>query len=141
MKKKKDFMVGRTVRVPSILTKDPLNKKGCFGVIISSDFNQNTIQVAFEDGVNGPYQLDALEILYTPKAMTYHLNARIRELNQTEVDAIRRIINFATCRDFKKAFALATISHVVWEICITDTGTFYSMKKNVRKCLGISKGL
>lgn len=140
MKKRKDFLLGRTVRVPNILTQDPLNKKGSFGVIISSDCNQNVINVAFEDGVNGSYQFDALETLYRPKAMIYHLNARVRELNQIEVDTIRRIINLTTVGEFKTAFDLATISHKVWEICITDTRTFFSMKKDVRKHLGISKG-
>lgn len=131
-------MLGRAVRVPPELTSDPFDKRGEIGTIIVADRKLDTITVRFDDGITGDYAFNALETLYPNKALLYNLNAKWRELDKAQRETIKQVINLASKRESRAALLLACTDTVVKNFCVTDTESFYGLKKNPRKQLGLS---
>lgn len=134
---KKNILKNQIVRVPHDLTSDPEKKQGWTGVVVSSDYRRNLIQVGFEDGTLGYYQFNALEILHTPKTLQSNLNASIKELTHDEISKVRRIIKHVSLKEYKLAYSLTLQSDRIKEICITDTESYYNISMNTGKHLGL----
>lgn len=138
MKKKTDFIKDRFVRIPMDLTTDPLGKQGHVGQVLSVDQKQNIVEVMFDSDTIGRYDLDCIQIMHSKKTLMYHLSAKIKELDKREIDAMRHIIKLVSIGEYEAAF-----NHTLFfdenfrRMCFTDAKTYCSMKRNIRKHLGI----
>lgn len=100
---------------------------------------RDVIAVRFSDSTLGKYVFNCLETLYSTKTLLYHLNAKIKELEQIDIETMRQVIKLASAREGRAALELATASYRIKDICVTDTETFYSLKESIRKHLGVSR--
>ena len=138
-RKRKNFMVGRVVRIPLSLTVDPIRRRGSVGTIIASDHELDIIRVKFKDGTSGDYQFNCLETLYPVKALLYGLSLTNWGIERSDYAWIRKVITLAHQGKDEEALLMAYTNAKIEEFCVTDTENFYGIMTNLRKHVGVSK--
>lgn len=138
-RKRKNFMVGRVVRIPQALTVDSVRRQGYIGTIIAADHELYIIRVKFKDGTSGDYQFNCLETLYPVKALLYGLSLKNRGMDRSDYATIRKVITLAHQGKAEEALMLAYTDAKTEEFCITDTENFHGIMTNLRKHIGVSK--
>lgn len=115
------------------LTDEPYDKRGWIGTVEESNYKTDKIRVKFDDGNIGNYLFNCLEILHSKKNLIYNLNANIKNLNKMEIDTMRKVIELVSIGEEDSAFTHANITKNIQNLCITDTETFYKIKRDIKK--------
>lgn len=137
MKKAKDFLSGRFVLVPADLTSDPIDKRGEIGIIEKIDQSSRTAIVLFKDGMQGKYQLDAIDTPFPYRALLYRFQMHYASMKYDEIEIVKRIIETSAKCETQWALQMASFDEVIKGICVTDCDTVYEMQQDLNKSLGI----